>query len=68
MCSLRPVAVGLCGTDFHIFAGHSNYNTNPRGEPVPLRESPQILGHEIVAVVEECGREVRDLRPGTRSS
>ena len=46
---LRPVAVGLCGTDFHIFAGHSNYNTNSRGEPVPLRESPQILGHEIVA-------------------
>ena len=61
---LRPIAVGLCGTDFHIFAGHSNYNTNTRGEPVPLRESPQILGHEIVAVVEECGRDVRDLRPG----
>jgi L-iditol 2-dehydrogenase len=61
---LRPSAVGLCGTDFHIFAGHSNYNTNARGEPVALRESPQILGHEIVAVVQECGRDVTDLQPG----
>jgi L-iditol 2-dehydrogenase len=61
---LRPVAVGLCGTDFHIFAGHSNYNTNGRGEPVPLRDEPQVLGHEIVAIVQECGALVTDLAPG----
>ncbi len=61
---LRPVAVGLCGTDFHIFAGHSNYNTNARGEPVPLRDEPQVLGHEIVAIVEERGASVTGLRPG----
>jgi L-iditol 2-dehydrogenase len=61
---VRPVAVGLCGTDFHIFAGHSNYNTNARGEPVPFRDDPQVLGHEIVAIVEECGPSVSDLRPG----
>jgi L-iditol 2-dehydrogenase len=61
---VRPVAVGLCGTDFHIFAGHSNYNTNARGEPVPFRDEPQVLGHEIVAAVEECGPAVTDLRPG----
>jgi L-iditol 2-dehydrogenase len=61
---LRPVAVGLCGTDFHIFAGHSNYNTDARGVPVPFRDAPQILGHEIVALVEECGVSVAALRPG----
>jgi threonine dehydrogenase-like Zn-dependent dehydrogenase len=61
---VRTAAVGLCGTDFHIFEGHSNYNTNERGEPVPFREQPQILGHEIVGIVEEIGREVRDLAVG----
>lgn len=61
---LRTAAVGLCGTDFHIFEGHSNYNFDDRGEPVPLSRSPQVLGHEIVAIVETCGRGVADLRPG----
>jgi threonine dehydrogenase-like Zn-dependent dehydrogenase len=56
---VRVTAVGLCGTDFHIFDGHSNYNTDERGLPVPLRTAPQILGHEIVGIVEERGREVR---------
>lgn len=63
---LRPAAVGLCGTDFHIFAGHGNYHTDGRGAPIPLREAPQILGHEIVGVVEQVGGEVSDLRPGDR--
>jgi L-iditol 2-dehydrogenase len=57
-------AVGLCGTDFHIYAGHGNYNTGERGVPVPLEVEPQILGHEIVGVVEEAGNDVHDLRPG----
>lgn len=61
---VRVSAVGLCGTDFHIVEGHSNYNTNERGEPIPFREQPQILGHEIAGVVEECGRAVRDLAVG----
>jgi threonine dehydrogenase-like Zn-dependent dehydrogenase len=61
---VRVSAVGLCGTDFHIFEGHSNYNTNARGEPVPFRDEPQVLGHEIAGVVEEVGRDVRDLAPG----
>jgi L-iditol 2-dehydrogenase len=61
---VRVSAVGLCGTDFHIFEGHSNYNTNARGEPVPFRDEPQILGHEIAGVVEEVGRDVRDLAAG----
>ena len=61
---VRVTAVGLCGTDFHIFAGHANYHMDRRGEPVPLRQSPQILGHEIVGVVAEVGAAVTDLRPG----
>ena len=71
---LRVAAVGLCGTDVHLFLGHGNYNFDERGRPVPLAVQPQILGHEIVGVVEEVGREVRDpsassgqrLRPGDR--
>ena len=56
---VRVTAVGLCGTDFHIFEGHSNYHTDERGLPIPLQVAPQILGHEIVGIVEERGSEVR---------
>jgi L-iditol 2-dehydrogenase len=63
---VRVQAVGLCGTDLHIFAGHANYNRDARGRLVPLRESPQILGHEIAGVVEETGAAVHDLVPGDR--
>lgn len=63
---LRVTAVGICGTDFHIYAGHANYNTNERGAPIPLEAEPQILGHEVTGVVEEVGGEVRDVRPGDR--
>lgn len=63
---VRVKAVGLCGTDFHIFSGQANYNTDKRGKPIPLTEQPQILGHEIVGVVEELGREVEDLQVGDR--
>src|SRR4051812_20781451 len=61
---VRVAAVGLCGTDFHIFAGHANYQTDRRGRPVPLHDAPQILGHEIAGTVMEVGREVRDLAAG----
>ena len=63
---LRVQAVGLCGTDLHIVAGHANYHRDARGEPIPLRAHPQILGHEITGVVEAVGRGVRDLAPGDR--
>src|SRR5436305_3778165 len=63
---VRVTAVGLCGTDFHIFAGHANYNYDERGQPIPLARAPQILGHEIAGVVEVAGAGVRDLRPGQR--
>ena len=63
---VRVAAVGLCGTDSHIFAGHANYNTNDYGQPIPLAVQPQILGHEITGVVEEAGNAVTDLRSGDR--
>ena len=61
---LRVAACGLCGTDFHIFAGHGNYHTDASGRLVPLEESPQILGHEFVGVVEQAGKRVGDLAAG----
>jgi threonine dehydrogenase-like Zn-dependent dehydrogenase len=63
---IRVAAVGLCGTDVHIFAGHANYNTNEYGQAIPLALQPQILGHEITGVVEQVGSAVTDLREGER--
>lgn len=63
---VRVKAVGVCGTDFHIFSGQANYNTDRRGKAIPLVEMPQILGHEIVGAVEEVGKEVEDLQVGDR--
>jgi threonine dehydrogenase-like Zn-dependent dehydrogenase len=63
---LRVKAVGVCGTDLHLFGGHANYNLDAKGRPVPLAEQPQILGHEFAGEVVELGREVKDLKPGDR--
>ena len=63
---VRVSAVGLCGTDSHIFAGHANYNTNDYGQPIPLELQPQILGHEITGVIAEVGNAVTDLQPEDR--
>jgi len=63
---VRVSAVGLCGTDSHIFAGHANYNLNEYGQPIPLAVQPQILGHEITGVIEEAGSAVKDLKSGDR--
>jgi len=61
---VRVAAVGICGTDTHIFAGHANYNTDKRGLPIPLSVEPQILGHEVNGYVAEKGSEVFDLEVG----
>jgi L-iditol 2-dehydrogenase len=63
---LRVRAVGLCGTDLHIVAGHANYNNDSHGRALPLAQHPQILGHEIAGDIAAVGRDVRDAAPGDR--
>ena len=63
---VRVAAVGLCGTDSHIFDGHANYNLNEYGQQIPLALQPQILGHEITGAIYEIGGAVHDLNPGDR--
>src|SRR5262249_3765509 len=63
---LRVAAVGLCGTDFHIFSGHGDYHVDELGRTIPLSESPQVLGHEFVGIGEETGQGVADLAVGQR--
>jgi L-iditol 2-dehydrogenase len=59
-------AVGVCGTDLHLFQGHGNYNTDAAGRIIPLTERPQILGHEFSGEVLAVGGDVKDLKPGDR--
>jgi len=63
---VRVGAVGLCGTDLHIAAGHANYHRDALGRVIPLAERPQILGHEIAGVVTEVGTAARGVRAGER--
>jgi threonine dehydrogenase-like Zn-dependent dehydrogenase len=63
---VRVAAVGLCGTDIHIFRGEGNYNLDPLGRVVPLEEQPQILGHEFCGQVVEVGSRVRGVQVGDR--
>jgi L-gulonate 5-dehydrogenase len=51
---VRPEAVGICGSDFHLFLG----------ELGPL--FPRIQGHEVCALVEEVGAGCDGLEPGDR--
>lgn len=63
---LRVGAVGLCGTDFHIFEGHANYHSDAHGRLIPLSEQAQILGHEFCGTVVEVGSAVSDLEVDDR--
>src|SRR5437899_548857 len=63
---VRVGAVGVCGTDLHLFQGHGNYNFDSQGRPIPLTVEPQILGHEFSGEILEAGREVKDLKAGDR--
>src|SRR5690348_17145947 len=49
------IASAICGTDLHLIRG-----------TVSGMQAGTILGHEGVGVVEEIGREVRNLAPGDR--
>lgn len=52
---VRITASAICGTDLHFV----------RGTMGPMKPGT-VLGHEAVGVIEEVGREVRNLRAGDR--
>lgn len=50
---VRVKAVGICGTDLHIFKeGRADV------------QLPRVMGHELAGIVEEVGSEVQFLSPG----
>ena len=49
-------ACGVCRTDVHIAEGD-----------LPLKTSPLILGHEVVGVVDQTGRNVTTFTVGERA-
>ncbi len=53
---LKMKAVGVCGSDIHMYHGSESYP----------RKSPVILGHEMTGVVAEAGEGVVDFRKGQR--
>jgi threonine dehydrogenase-like Zn-dependent dehydrogenase len=54
---VRPRAVGVCGSDFHFFAGELHELVGAT--------LPRVQGHEVAAVVEAVGPECGDgLEPG----
>lgn len=52
---VRVHRVGVCGTDYHAFAGNQ-----------PFFSYPRILGHELGVEVLEVGAGVTEVRPGDR--
>ncbi|MCD6406032.1 MAG: L-threonine 3-dehydrogenase [Planctomycetes bacterium] len=57
---IRVKAVGICGTDVHIY----QWDAWSRARIRP----PVVGGHEFVGVVEALGRDVRHIEPGVRVS
>src|SRR4051794_41206566 len=56
---VRPEAVGICGSDFHFYAGELHELVGAT--------LPRVQGHEVAAVLEAVGPECRDdLVPGGR--
>lgn len=52
---VRVTTTGLCGSDLHLY------------DPLtPFMSPGDVVGHEPMGIVEEVGRDVRDLRPGDR--
>jgi threonine dehydrogenase-like Zn-dependent dehydrogenase len=52
---VRITASAICGTDLHMIRG-----------TLPDMKPGTILGHEGVGIVEEVGRDARNLKPGDR--
>lgn len=52
---IKVTSSAICGTDLHMIRG-----------TLPGMKKGTILGHEAVGIVEEIGKNVRNLRPGDR--
>ncbi len=52
---IKVKAVGICGSDIHIYHG-----TNP------MATYPRVIGHEVVGVVDEVGIDVDKVKVGDR--
>jgi len=52
---LKVMAVGICGSDIHIYHG-----TNP------MATYPRVIGHEIVGLVDAVGHDVKNVKVGDR--
>lgn len=57
---IRISAVGICGTDVHIY----DWDKWSSGRVKP----PTVVGHEFVGVVEKTGKDVHHIKPGQRVS
>ena len=59
---VRPEAVGICGSDFHLFSGDVGALSGARDF------YPRIQGHEVSAVVEDAGdtSQAGDVQEGDR--
>jgi threonine dehydrogenase-like Zn-dependent dehydrogenase len=57
---LAPEAIGICGSDFHFFAGELS-------EAAGGSQFPRVQGHEVAGTLTAVGPDCReDLRPGRR--
>lgn len=62
---IRPILVGLCGTDIHEY-GHGPVMIRPDAHPLTGARPPVTLGHEFMGVVTQVGAGVADLALGQR--
>jgi threonine dehydrogenase-like Zn-dependent dehydrogenase len=54
-CIVRVTSTAICGSDLHLYNGF-----------VPFMEPGDILGHEFMGEVVECGRAIKNLKVGDR--
>jgi threonine dehydrogenase-like Zn-dependent dehydrogenase len=57
---IRPEAIGICGSDYHFFAGELSAEAGGS-------QFPRVLGHEVGGTIVAVGRDCRpELTPGRR--